>query len=49
MLARRLRRRPKIDPTFIKCLVFAGQWRIAMDQRDPDCEPTSLNIGTMLN
>ena len=24
MLARRLRRRPNIDPTMVQCLVFAG-------------------------
>ena len=24
MLARRLRRRPSIDPTLVQCLVFAG-------------------------
>ena len=26
MLARRLRRRPNIDPTLVQCLVFAGTY-----------------------
>ena len=27
MLARRLRRRANIDPTLVRCIVFAGTWR----------------------
>ena len=41
MLARRLRRRPNIDPALVHCLVFAGKGMV-------DVEPTTDQYGWCL-